>query len=403
MHRASCGAIGLALVVAAAGCNAILGNEPPTLRDGATSAGDDGGIADAHAEAVAPLPDGGCPAETKSCGTACFNLSNDPANCGACGNVCEDGCTTGLCAPKLLLGKMASPFALAVDSTNVYVIDRGATTTTGRVVRVPIAGGAPTDIAVNLDRPYAIAADAAPGVTDVYFSTFGSTGKVSRYRGTAVADLPDKTVNNGVSGNKVHGLFVETSNLWGTDEDNGGRIWRASRNGSIDAQENVAKTGVLPATIEVKNNVAYVVERLDGQCHPSSSVVKWAPGSASLTSVPGGSCAYGMTVITGDIFFTERNSPGALRKNGTVTPLADQLAYPNALATDNVTLYWTNQGAGASDGSIERIDVAAPMRPRAVLARGRVQPIAIAVDKTYVYWLEGSGVGTTGELYRLRR
>jgi hypothetical protein len=398
--RSLLGAAGVMLLATLGGCNAILGNEPPTLRDGDATPIGDGGASDAPADGVAPLSDGGCPGATTACGTACFDLSISAANCGTCGNACDDACTAGTCAPKLLLGGMASPFALAVDSSSVYVIDRGPTTATGRVVRVPIAGGPPADIASNLDRPYAIAADATAGVTDVYWSTHGGSGKVTRYRGAPV-DLPDRTSNNGVSGAKARGLFVEATYLWGTDDDKGGRIWRATRNGNIDTEETVAKVGVLPTTIEVRNGVAYVADRTDGVCNASAAIVKWTPGSANIVAVPAGTCAYTMTVIAGDVFFLERSLPGALKKNGVPTPLVDQLAYPNAIATDNVTLYWANQGIAASDGSIERIDVAAPMRPRATLAKGRAQPIAIAVDKTYVYWLEGTG--TNGGLYRLRR
>lgn len=49
-----------------------------------------------------------CPAALTSCGDNpnlpyeqhCFDLSTDPANCGACGNVCASGaCSGGVCAP----------------------------------------------------------------------------------------------------------------------------------------------------------------------------------------------------------------------------------------------------------------------------------------------------------------
>ncbi len=401
-RRTLLGTTGVTLFAALCGCNAILGNEAPSLRDGDASASTDAGANDASDEAIVPLSDGGCPGNTTACGSACFDLASSGAHCGECGRACDDGCTAGLCAPTLVLGGIASPFALALDYSNVYVIDRGATTTTGRIVRVPIAGGPSTDIASNLDRPYAIAADATPGVTDVYWSTHGGTGRVTRYKGAAV-DLPDKSSNNGVSGNKVRGLFVDAASLWGTDDDKGGRVWRASRGGSIDAENSVAKPGILPATVEAKNGVAYVANRTDGLCNPAAAIVKWAPGSNSLVSVPAGTCAYSMTVIAGDIFYIERSATGALKKNGTVAPLADQLANPNAVVTDTTTLYWANQGAAANDGSIERIDVAGALRPRTTLAKGRAQPIAIAIDRTYVYWLEGTGGGATGGLYRLRR
>jgi hypothetical protein len=97
--RAFSGALGVAVFSALTGCNAILGNESPTLRDGA-SAGNDGGASDAHVEAFAPLSDGGCPGETRACGAMCFDLLNDPANCGTCFHACPYGCAAGVCTVR---------------------------------------------------------------------------------------------------------------------------------------------------------------------------------------------------------------------------------------------------------------------------------------------------------------
>jgi hypothetical protein len=40
-----------------------------------------------------------CPTGSVVCGSACSNLQGDPANCGACGNVCAHGqvCDLGAC------------------------------------------------------------------------------------------------------------------------------------------------------------------------------------------------------------------------------------------------------------------------------------------------------------------
>ncbi|KAH1540878.1 hypothetical protein KXX57_006713 [Aspergillus fumigatus] len=40
-----------------------------------------------------------CPADWQCCDAVCQDVLNDPANCGGCGNVCEEGevCTAGLC------------------------------------------------------------------------------------------------------------------------------------------------------------------------------------------------------------------------------------------------------------------------------------------------------------------
>ena len=41
-----------------------------------------------------------CPSGTQLCGSACVNVSNDPNNCGTCGDACGAGqvCSGGTCA-----------------------------------------------------------------------------------------------------------------------------------------------------------------------------------------------------------------------------------------------------------------------------------------------------------------
>jgi len=48
-----------------------------------------------------------CPAEYTACSGACVNLSADPANCGGCGNLCDNGgsCENGQCVLQISLRK----------------------------------------------------------------------------------------------------------------------------------------------------------------------------------------------------------------------------------------------------------------------------------------------------------
>ena len=49
-----------------------------------------------------PLPV--CSAPLSRCGYTCVNLTNDPRNCGSCGNQCQGGCSAGVCEKFIYQG-----------------------------------------------------------------------------------------------------------------------------------------------------------------------------------------------------------------------------------------------------------------------------------------------------------
>lgn len=73
-----------------------------------------------------PLLDGGidgsrCPSGQTLCGSECRDLSSDPANCGACGEVCKQtSCTSSFCEPRVFLGEKGVSDKLVVDGQTVY-------------------------------------------------------------------------------------------------------------------------------------------------------------------------------------------------------------------------------------------------------------------------------------------
>jgi hypothetical protein len=157
-----------------------------------------------------------CLAPNVVCAGACINTQSDLGNCGGCGNVCAGTCTNGHCATPLATGQF-EPFALAVDSANVYwtnnyngtvmrvaigggpavaiasaqghpqgiAIDAtNAYWATGtNVVQVPLAGGSVTTLASGQNAPWAVAADG----TNVYWTNEGSFG--SGFKNGTVVDL----------------------------------------------------------------------------------------------------------------------------------------------------------------------------------------------------------------------
>lgn len=63
--------------------------------------------------------------------------------------------------PIDLASGLASSARIAVDEQNVYVTAWGTGATTGRVVRIPKAGGPELDVATSLSQPWGIAVDAS--------------------------------------------------------------------------------------------------------------------------------------------------------------------------------------------------------------------------------------------------
>jgi hypothetical protein len=67
-----------------------------------------------------PPPPPHCSSPATACGYHCANLSNDPANCGACGVTCAGTCVNGACSPIVYQGGSVVPNAAVIA---VYVGD----------------------------------------------------------------------------------------------------------------------------------------------------------------------------------------------------------------------------------------------------------------------------------------
>ena len=60
---------------------------------------------------------GACQPPEVQCGTQCVDLSSNPSNCGACGNVCDTGemCSQGACVESVIQMQIATSWALPGD------------------------------------------------------------------------------------------------------------------------------------------------------------------------------------------------------------------------------------------------------------------------------------------------
>jgi hypothetical protein len=110
-----------------------------------------------------------CSADMLDCGAGCIDVTDDPANCGACGHDCGGGaCSAGVCMPESLALVPNAPSELRVSGDDLVFVTRGEVTSSGTVYRLAKTGGVPAVIYRGLaDYPaLAIADDGTVLVAD---------------------------------------------------------------------------------------------------------------------------------------------------------------------------------------------------------------------------------------------
>jgi hypothetical protein len=103
-----------------------------------------------------------CPSDMNDvCTSACVSRQTDGNNCGTCGTKCPAGaaCAAGQCAvapTELTKGTGCGSMRLAIQGANIYWTEAMS----GKVMTMPLAGGAATAVATGQLTPTQIAADA---------------------------------------------------------------------------------------------------------------------------------------------------------------------------------------------------------------------------------------------------
>jgi hypothetical protein len=153
-----------------------------------------------------------------TCGTgataACVNKQSDPDNCGQCGMKCDAGatCVAGACGMKpveLTTGTGCGTIRLAISGANIYWTEA----TSGKVRSMPVAGGAPVDVATGQASPSQIAADDKGVYWLVDGDTTPGSSKIMKKALPMVAGAPD-VLKAAPAADKILGITVNSGKLY---------------------------------------------------------------------------------------------------------------------------------------------------------------------------------------------
>lgn len=314
-----------------------------------------------------------CDAGEMLCGATCVNTSSNGSNCGSCGHSCQGGgCAGGKCQALQMFSAVPADIVLA--GGNIFWVDG-----TSGVWSCPIAsctGG--TEVTTG-SAPTRIAFD---GASSVFWTNSGSSPSIGQY------DFTSHTVStltvNGVTLSAPQGIVADTNWVLWTDPP----LYQVVRCPHAGGTCTAAGTsnGYSPAGISFCSaGVCWTEYNGTSNGRIESSTIN--PLSGNL--VQGGlDTPWAITSLGGTEYWVDWVSPGAVTSSTGNNVGSQDL--PVRVATSSNAVFWTNQGSGATTGSLMVADT--NLMSPTPLATGLPLPTGLAVDTSTstVYF------GTTG-------
>jgi hypothetical protein len=333
----------------------------------------------------------------------CVDLKLDPDNCGACGAHCgpTSACNAGACgpAPVMVSGAIAGCHALTMVATDAVYFTDAAHGTVNEV-------GAATPLATN-----EMGATMIQQVgTNLYWYAPGSKSiRRMATTGGAVADVFTATVSDGGTPHDVAGFLV-TSDSLSVYVSLGTQVLRASTT-NIGTPTVVVNElhGGLPAALALNGSTNIVfLATLDGHVYAPllGAMPATCPGADNVGNLDPMTCPRlsgctpemlpsFVTVIAGHAYWIDGpNVKGELiGPTGTSfdSITSSQTSKITAAVATTDTIYFADEDPpdpampNMAGGFIEKAALT-PNSTATLLARGQLQPQAIAVDATKVYW-----------------
>jgi hypothetical protein len=373
--------------------------DAPVTSDGDASA-DGGSSADgsnnpsSDAQGDGALFDGDANPSCLQCGTvACVDTLTDKNNCGACGRSClGTNCANGLCAPESLAGKSNSAdlvgSSLALDDEFAYwTVDQGGSI--GIIYRCALAGclaTGPTSIqmdshVVDLDVP-------AGPPSSVYYATFFSLKRLDADGGAVLASVADQFYSTRLASDAI---YYTTSAA-------DAAVTRCSRPDCANPTRFPAGAPY-PSALVLAEPSAFYWRGLTSTIYSCP----WSGCDAGTVFVALESSLYTFTADDAGLYFTAASGGtltlsacpatgcGLTAADASTLMTTTDTSYTPVRVRDGMVYVSTNRGAdGGYAGAIFRV----PTKGGAVLklAETTTAPVrAMAVDATYVYWLQENG------------
>jgi hypothetical protein len=393
---------------AVAACSTILGFEDVTLGDtdggvGGDATNGDGPTNDSPTHNDGPTNDSPQGADTGPDGP-CGDTTMDPLNCGRCGHSCLKGtCMAGVCQPFVLSTGYFGTRDLAVDATNVYFTNTDANT----IFRTNKLDGTNTvKIADQPDAyvPFAIAVDA----TSVYWTNHVSvSGEIRKCPLVGCNGSPSTLIATVDYPSSI--LLLGSNIVWAAN--GSGAVAGSALDGTNPFTVFAAGSGASPYLMASDTSYIYFTDNGNGV----TQRVPLDGGAGTPLSNNGYAESYGVGVVGGNVYFSGGSiNDGVLWRipsnqfvdGGNATAFASSQKQPIGVAVDGSYVYWVNTGdINGSNGSVMACPLTTVCSTPIVLATGQIYPLRIAVDADAVYWANNglTNTATDGSIWKVAK
>jgi hypothetical protein len=325
-----------------------------------------------------------CPARLSACHGSCVDMSSDVASCGACDNACSIAppstvaCVSGRCEATLVSGQN-EPHWVFANGGKVYW------DALSEVSAVPSGGGWAQTVVADQGQILGLTLSAGAMYWDSV--PFG-----------CIEELPPGASEP-----------ITIAGLGGTDfvaADSSAAYWTDASSGTVQSvpasagQPRTLATGRTgPYGLAVDDQYVYWADTpFENDALTQGSLLRVPKTGGQIVTLATSPEPYFLLVAKGWLYWSDLGGfvlrvPSA---GGSVETIADNQLAPAALATDGLSLYWTEVGTPhGTPGSIVRWSLAGGQP--ATLVADTHSPLGIAVDDASVYWTAAS----TGSVMKL--